>query len=214
MVAAMACAVTGGIGFLEPEGRTASAERSVNSERSAIAVRYDNETVPATHDLAETPDPRLVALYRALGDGTRLRILRRLAAGPATVGRIGDELGLAKSTVHEHLFSLRTAGLVRLVVNGGFALEPEIPDLNRMLKEFLGLEMRRQCEGCAKPLRPGGVAFICSFECTFCDACATRHRHVCPNCGGELVRRPRRASNRRAARTPSITTHLSAPGRH
>ena len=186
----------------------------MDGERSAVAVRYDSHAVPATQDLAETPDPRLVALYRALGDGTRLRILRRLAAGAATVGRISDELGLAKSTVHEHLLSLRTAGLVRLVVNGGFALEPEIPDLNRMLKEFLGLEMRRQCETCARPLRPGGLAHICSFECTFCDACATRHAHVCPNCGGELVRRPRRATTRRVARTPSITTHVSAPGRH
>jgi biotin operon repressor len=170
--------------------------------------------VPATQDPAGTPDPRLVGLYRALGDGTRLRILRRLAAGAATVGRISEELGLAKSTVHEHLFSLRAAGLVRLVVNGGFALEPEIPDLNRMLKEFLGLEMRRQCEGCARPVRPGGVAYICSFECTFCDTCATRHGHVCPNCGGELVRRPCRTSRRRVAQAPSITTHMSAPGRH
>ena len=188
-------------------------ERSVTGERSAIAVRYDSRAVPATQDLAEAPDPRLIALYRALGDGTRLRILRRLAAGPATVGRISTELHLAKSTVHEHLFSLRGAGLVQLVVKWGFALEPEIPDLNRMLKEFLGLEMRRQCESCGKPLRPAGVAFICSFECTFCDACATRHGHLCPNCGGELVRRPRR-STRRVGRTPSITTHMSAPGRH
>lgn len=168
----------------------------------------------AAQDLTETPEPRLIALYRALGDGTRLRILRRLAAGAATVGRISEELGLAKSTVHEHLHSLRTAGLVRLVVNGGFALEPEIPDLNRMLKEFLGLEMRRQCEGCAKPVRPGGIAYICSFECTFCDGCALRHGHVCPNCGGELVRRPRRVPNRRVTHAPSITTHMSAPGRH
>ena len=170
--------------------------------------------MPATQDLAPTPDPRLVGLYRALGDGTRLRILRRLAAGAATVGRISAELGLAKSTVHEHLLSLRTAGLVRLVVNGGFAMEPEIPDLNRMLKEFLGLEMRRQCETCRKPVRAGGVAYICSFECTFCNACATHHGHVCPNCGGELVRRPRRAANRRAAAARAITTHMSAPLRH
>jgi hypothetical protein len=153
-------------------------------------------------------------VYRSLGDGTRLRILRRLAAGAATVGRIADELGLAKSTVHEHLLSLRSAGLVRLVVNGGFALEPEIPDLNRMLKEFLGLEMRRQCEGCGRPLRPASIAYICSFECTFCDPCASSLDRVCPNCRGELVRRPRRAATRRAARPPSITTHMGAPRSH
>src|SRR5579872_4956659 len=83
------------------------------------------------------PDLGLIAIYRALGDGTRLRILRRLAAGPASVARMSEQLGLAKSTVHEHLESLRTAGLVRLRAPAGFELVPELPDLNWMLKEFL-----------------------------------------------------------------------------
>jgi len=37
-----------------------------------------------------------------------------------------------------------------------------------------------------------GAAFICSHECTFCGDCSADMDHVCPNCGGELVRRPRR----------------------
>ena len=37
-----------------------------------------------------------------------------------------------------------------------------------------------------------GAAFICSYECTFCGDCSADMDHVCPNCGGELVRRPRR----------------------
>jgi hypothetical protein len=138
------------------------------------------------------PDLGLIAIYRALGDGTRLRILRRLAAGPASVGQMSEQLGLAKSTVHEHLLSLRTAGLVRLPVSGGFELVPELPDLNWMLKEFLGLEMRSQCETCGAHLEPDGVAFICSYECTFCESCAGVHHKLCPNCAGELVPRPRR----------------------
>ncbi|HYL07761.1 MAG TPA: DUF1272 domain-containing protein [Candidatus Udaeobacter sp.] len=147
------------------------------------------------------PDIGLVAIYRALGDGTRLRILRRLAAGTAPVARMSEELGLAKSTVHEHLLSLRAAGLVRMSAGGGFELQPELPDLNWMLKEFLGLEMRRECEGCGRVLETDGVAFICSYECTFCDECAQRFEHVCPNCGGELVMRPKR-SQARAGRRP------------
>lgn len=152
-----------------------------------------------------TPDRGLVGIYHALGDGTRLRILRRLATGPATVGRISEELGLAKSTIHEHLLSLRTAGLVRLPPSGGFELEPELPDLNWMLKEFLGLEMRRHCENCRTALDPGGVAYICSYECTFCRNCADLHGGKCPNCGGELVLRPRRSTTRsreRRTQTP------------
>jgi hypothetical protein len=36
-------------------------------------------------------------------------------------------------------------------------------------------------------------ARICSFECTFCSTCAqTKLSNRCPNCGGELVVRPRR----------------------
>ncbi|HKW06783.1 MAG TPA: DUF1272 domain-containing protein [Candidatus Dormibacteraeota bacterium] len=138
------------------------------------------------------PDLGLIAIYRALGDGTRLRILRRLAGGPASVAQMSEQLGLAKSTVHEHLLSLRTAGLVRLPASGGFELVPELPDLNWMLKEFLGLEMRRQCETCGAQLQTDGAAFICSYECTFCESCARVHHGVCPNCEGELVQRPRR----------------------
>jgi hypothetical protein len=35
-------------------------------------------------------------------------------------------------------------------------------------------------------------ARICSHECTFCAACADAMQGRCPNCGGELVARPRR----------------------
>ena len=34
---------------------------------------------------------------------------------------------------------------------------------------------------------------ICTFECTFCESCATeRFGGTCPNCGGGLVARPAR----------------------
>ena len=36
------------------------------------------------------------------------------------------------------------------------------------------------------------AAFICSYECTFCPACSGTMASTCPNCGGELVPRPRR----------------------
>ncbi|MFL5926669.1 MAG: DUF1272 domain-containing protein [Gaiellaceae bacterium] len=55
------------------------------------------------------------------------------------------------------------------------------------------LEMRTVCERCSVALAPGGEARICSYECTFCAACARELQHVCPNCGGELLARPRRS---------------------
>ncbi len=56
----------------------------------------------------------------------------------------------------------------------------------------MALEMRPVCERCGATLTPDGPARICSFECTFCLPCAEAMKGVCPNCGGELVPRPRR----------------------
>jgi hypothetical protein len=58
------------------------------------------------------------------------------------------------------------------------------------------LDMRPNCECCNRDLPADKEgAMICSFECTFCETC-TREilRGICPNCGGELVRRPLRSS--------------------
>jgi uncharacterized protein len=60
------------------------------------------------------------------------------------------------------------------------------------------LQLRPNCECCDRDL-PGdtGEAFICSFECTFCASCAGGTlRGKCPNCGGELLRRPSRPTGK------------------
>jgi uncharacterized protein len=54
------------------------------------------------------------------------------------------------------------------------------------------LEMRTVCERCSAPLTPTDDAVICSYECTFCARCGDELAHVCPNCSGELVARPKR----------------------
>lgn len=56
------------------------------------------------------------------------------------------------------------------------------------------LEMRVTCEACSKALEPSGEAFICSYECSYCKSCYDRLQGVCPNCQGELCRRPKRNS--------------------
>lgn len=62
--------------------------------------------------------------------------------------------------------------------------------------------MNAHCQACAARLDPGAAAYICSYECTWCAACAERHDGVCPNCDGELVRRPRRGSCAATAAPP------------
>ena len=55
----------------------------------------------------------------------------------------------------------------------------------------MALEMRTGCEKCGAALARDAEAYICVYECTFCQACTSEMKAVCPNCGGELVRRPR-----------------------
>ena len=55
------------------------------------------------------------------------------------------------------------------------------------------LAMLPACERCRADLPADeGGAFICSFECTFCAACADVLDERCPNCAGELLDRPTR----------------------
>ncbi|NNG17656.1 MAG: DUF1272 domain-containing protein [Gemmatimonadales bacterium] len=58
----------------------------------------------------------------------------------------------------------------------------------------MALEMRSNCEKCGAALASSEAALMCSYECTFCSDCATALASRCPNCGGELVLRPRRES--------------------
>ncbi|PYK75521.1 MAG: DUF1272 domain-containing protein [Verrucomicrobia bacterium] len=63
----------------------------------------------------------------------------------------------------------------------------------------MALELKTICEKCGRTLIASGVAYICSYECTYCASCAEQMNFVCPNCEGELVRRPRREESSRSA---------------
>jgi hypothetical protein len=74
------------------------------------------------------------------------------------------------------------------------------------------LTLRPNCECCDKDLPPDSIeARICTYECTFCAACVERvlGGH-CPNCGGELVRRPIRPTDR-LAKHPASTERIVKP---
>jgi hypothetical protein len=74
------------------------------------------------------------------------------------------------------------------------------------------LEMRPNCECCDKDLPPDSTeAMICTFECTFCTECVTGVlKNKCPNCGGELVTRPRRPAEK-LANNPASTRRILKP---
>jgi hypothetical protein len=74
------------------------------------------------------------------------------------------------------------------------------------------LQQRPNCECCNRDLPPASVdARICSFECTFCADCAdTRLQGICPNCGGDLVRRPIRPASK-LLNNPASTERVFKP---
>lgn len=71
------------------------------------------------------------------------------------------------------------------------------------------LELRPNCECCDRDLPPESTdAMICSFECTYCRYCASGVLGGnCPNCGGELVTRPRRPEEK-LLRNPASTKRV------
>lgn len=99
---------------------------------------------PITVDRAPAPadDPaELVRIYKALGDESRLKLLKRLQAGPISLGEAAQEVGLAKSTTHHHLAILRQAGFV-LIQEGDdtYRIRPDLrPEPGTLLDRFLGV---------------------------------------------------------------------------
>ena len=74
------------------------------------------------------------------------------------------------------------------------------------------LTLRPNCECCDRDLPNESTdARICTFECTFCRTCAEEKLGgICPNCSGELVRRPRRPAAA-LLRHPASTARVKKP---
>lgn len=88
----------------------------------------------------DEPSPRLLSMCKALAEEPRLRILRRLAAGPASLQQLTEHLGSAKSTTHHHMVVLRAAGLTRVDLGSDheYALrEGLVPELAELLSTYL-----------------------------------------------------------------------------
>jgi DNA-binding transcriptional ArsR family regulator len=69
-------------------------------------------------DDALTPPLGVIRLHRALGDETRLRILKLLASRDLYLTEIAQQLDLSKPTIKHHLALLRSAGLVTITESG------------------------------------------------------------------------------------------------
>lgn len=75
------------------------------------------------------------------------------------------------------------------------------------------LALRPSCECCDRNLPPASrEAMICTYECTFCADCVDKLGGICPNCSGDLVRRPIRPVAKLAKNPPSTTRVFKPQG--
>jgi DNA-binding transcriptional ArsR family regulator len=58
------------------------------------------------------------AVFKALSDDTRRRVLELLRTGPMTAGELADQFNVSKPTMSAHFAVLREAGLVASVKQG------------------------------------------------------------------------------------------------
>ena len=88
---------------------------------------------------SNAPPVRLLRLAKALADERRLRLLKKLSTGSYTLQELADDFGVAKSTIHHHLVTLRTAGLVRMRLSDNrYGLRQDVIDsLGDLLSAYL-----------------------------------------------------------------------------
>jgi len=76
-------------------------------------------TACCTLDISGEEEPRLVKIFKALGNSTRFEILKYLVTHPNCItGDIVKVLPLAQATVSQHLKVLRESGLITGTIEG------------------------------------------------------------------------------------------------
>ena len=113
---------------------------AVTDHRSANVFAFP---APTANGRQTSPPARLVAMGKAIGDETRLRILRELASEPATPPDLARRMGIPRTTLLHHLRILLQADLIAVQVHDSayhqFTIRDEhFGDVERLLIDFLG----------------------------------------------------------------------------
>jgi DNA-binding transcriptional ArsR family regulator len=97
--------------------------------------------------------PTAAPLFAALGDPTRLSLLKRLSAeGPLSITRLSEGTGVTRQAITRHLLTLEEAGLVRDSKKGRervFSLDRKRLEKARQYLDQVAL----QCEAAAIRLK-------------------------------------------------------------
>ncbi|WP_258358971.1 autorepressor SdpR family transcription factor [Moorella sulfitireducens (nom. illeg.)] len=90
-------------------------------------------------------------LFKALGDGTRREILRRLAKGDMAAGEIAAAFNLSWPTISHHLHVLKETGLVQVEKKGQYVIyslnTTVFQDIAGWLFEMLGIITENHPDG-------------------------------------------------------------------
>jgi ArsR family transcriptional regulator len=103
--------------------------------RPAGCCDIPNEAVP----LSIVERERLVAMFKALGDATRLEIFRLVAAqeAPLCACDVVDRFELSQPTISHHMKVLREAGLITVSRRGVWAYYAADPRGLELLRDSL-----------------------------------------------------------------------------
>lgn len=82
------------------------------------------------------------AVFRALADPTRRRVLERLGRGPATVGDLAKPFEMALPSFLQHLRMLETAGLVESEKVGRVRTYRLVPERLKLAEDWLARQRR------------------------------------------------------------------------
>jgi DNA-binding transcriptional ArsR family regulator len=113
--------------------------------------------------IVDQPDDlrELRVFHKALADVNRLRIVKRLADGPATVGELIDTVGLSQPLVSWHVSRLKAAGVVQTKRAGREVfcqLRPnvfaEVAERERVLLGLAGAAAQAATVGAVAPVEP------------------------------------------------------------
>lgn len=118
-----------------------------------------DESVAAESD---APPLRLVRLTKALADEKRLRILRALAEKPRTLMDLAEQFEVPKTSMHHHMVTLRSAGLVT-VASGSkdkeYRLRNDVlPNLAAMLAGYVASSAKTAAETAEREAAPAIAA--------------------------------------------------------
>jgi DNA-binding transcriptional ArsR family regulator len=91
------------------------------------------------------------AVFKALSDPTRRRVLHLLRQGPKSAGELAEHFPVSKPTMSAHFAVLREAGLVQSDKNGkAIIYRLKMSVLEEALMEFtqlLGLDLTQRTQG-------------------------------------------------------------------